>query len=250
MLEGRFPTKANGHIQGSVDESAFDPPSENTDEDAEVLPNGYHDKQEANDSISDISSIDSESTVRLPEDLHSETISVEASTSRLQGRLDLMIREINEMKTQMERYKRRAEDAEEERDTLRDMIQKIRDSGALRNSKYGSKAMTPPEEGTFEEAMINSEGQGIESAESGISGPLQNARGNVLASKSASKLPDLKELERSVTTVLQQTQPRGQGLGSNNHLAIQSAPYATMLGVVLIGVGLMTWINGWQKGER
>jgi hypothetical protein len=33
-------------------------------------------------------------------------------------------------------------------------------------------------------------------------------------------------------------------------MLLQSAPYASILGVVLIGVGLMTYLNSWQKLEK
>jgi hypothetical protein len=36
----------------------------------------------------------------------------------------------------------------------------------------------------------------------------------------------------------------------SDHLLYNSAPYASMLGVVLIGMGLMAYMNGWQKVER
>ena len=251
LLEGQSPAEANGHVNGGVDETAFEPPLEVRDDDANELTNGYDDNKESRDIAGETSSIKSDSTSRLPEDLHTETLKVDASTSRLQERLESMVREMDEMKVSMERYKRRAENAEEERDTLRDMVQKIRDSGALSNGKTGSKALTTPQDSSLNDKTINdTEEQALMSAEQGFSLPPQYTRLNGSASGSSAIVPDLKELERTVTTVLQQTQSRGQGPRDHGNLAMQGAPYASMVGVVLIGVGIMTWLNGWQRGER
>ena len=72
-------------------------------------------------------------------------------------------------------------------------------------------------------------------------------RPNGSASVIANAIPDFKDLERTVSSVLQQQQ---QAQGQRGSVAMQSAPYASMVGVVLIGVGLMTWLNGWQRGDR
>lgn len=250
LLEGQFPAKAKGHVHGDVDETAFEPPLDAADDNVHGLTNGYHDKEESGDGASETSSTISDSTLRLPDDLHTETLKVDASTSRLQERLDLMVGEMNEMKLTMERYKRRAEKAEEERDSLREMVQKIRDSGALSNGNVSSKALTPPEDTSLnDETITDAEGHALTSAERGIALP-EYTKLNGAASGSRQIVPDLKELERTVTTVLQQTQPRGSGPRGQSNLAMQGAPYASMVGVVLIGVGIMTWLNGWQRGER
>ena len=247
LLEGHLPTKVDGHVTGTVDADAFEPPSDSSKDRDIGLTNGYHHMDESEHRLSDASSTISSSTLRSPEELHSETEQVDASTSRLQERLDLMIREMDEMKVVMENYKHRAENAEEERNTLRDMIRKIRASGALSNGKLVGKATTAPDDDNLDEIITESESQALTSTERRISMSQQYARANGSASGSAAIIADLKELERTVTTVLQQSQPRGQGGRANGNLAMQSAPYASMVGVVLIGVGIMTWLNGWQR---
>ena len=251
LLEGQFPPKANGHVNGDVDETAFEPPLETADDDVHRLTNGFGGNEESRDGASETSSAISDPTLRLPDGLHTETLKVGASPSRLQERLDLMVREMDEMKLTMERYKRRAEKAEEERDSLRGMVQKIRDSGALSNGNIGSKALAQPEDTSLNDEIItDAEGHALTSAEQGISLPQQYTKLNGSASGPGPMVPDLKELERTVTTVLQQTQPRGQRPRVHSNLAMQGAPYASMVGVVLIGVGIMTWLNGWQRGDR
>ncbi len=247
LMEGHTPAKVNGHVMSTVDEDAFEPPSELLEDRDLGLTNGYHDPNDSEESLTDASSIVSSSTVKSPEELHSETKQVEASTSRLQERLDLMMREMDDMKVVMENYKRRAEDAEEERNTLRDMIQKIRATGASSNGKLVSKAKTSPEDDPSDEIINESESQALTSTERRISMSQPYARANGSASGSTTIIPDLKELERTVSSVLQQTQPRGQGAMVNGNLAMQSAPYVSMVGVVLLGVGIMTWLNGWQR---
>ncbi len=247
LLEGHTPAKVNGHVMSTVDEDAFEPPSELSEDRDLGLTNGYHDPNDSEERLTDASSNVSSSTVKSPEELHSETKQVEASTSRLQERLDLMVREMDDMKVVMENYKRRAEDAEEERNTLRDMIQKIRATGASSNGKLVSKAKTSPEDDPSDEIINESEGQALTSTERRISMSQPYARANGSASGSTTIVPDLKELERTVSSVLQQTQPRGQGAMVNGNLAMQSAPYVSMVGVVLLGVGIMTWLNGWQR---
>lgn len=247
LLEGHTPAKVNGHVMSTVDEDAFEPPSELSEDRDVGLTNGYHDPNDSEERLTDASSIVSSSTMKSPEELHSETKQVEASTSRLQERLDLMVREMDDMKVVMENYKRRAEDAEEERNTLRDMIEKIRATGASSNGKLVSKAKTSPEDDPSDEIINESESQALTSTERRISMSQPYARANGSASGPTTIIPDLKELERTVSSVLQQTQPRGQGAMVNGNLAMQSAPYVSMVGVVLLGVGIMTWLNGWQR---
>jgi len=247
LLEGHTPAKVNGHVMSTVDEDAFEPPFELSEDRDVGLTNGYHDPNDSEERLTDASSIVPSSTVKSPEELHSETKQVEASTSRLQERLDLMVREMDDMKVVMENYKRRAEDAEEERNTLRDMIEKIRATGASSNGKLVSKAKTSPEDDPSDEIINESESQALTSTERRISMSQPYARANGSASGPTTIIPDLKELERTVSSVLQQTQPRGQGAMVNGNLAMQSAPYVSMVGVVLLGVGIMTWLNGWQR---
>lgn len=246
LLKGHHPSKVNGHVTGAVDENAFEPAPELSENCDVGLSNGYHNTDDLEERLSDASSVLSHSTLKAPEELHSGTKQVEVTTSRLQERLDLMVREMDEMKVTMESYKHRAETAEEERNTLRDMVQNPA-SGALSNGTAIGRATTGSDDDTSDMIPSDSESQAATSSERRISMSEQYARANGSASGSAGMLPDLKELERTVSSVLQKTQPRDQRGSINGTLAMQSAPYASMVGVVLIGVGIMTWLNGWQR---
>lgn len=151
----------------------------------------------------------------------------------LQKRLDLMVAEMQKMKVDMDRFKNRAETAEEDatkaRESLADMIKRLRqenedeDNVPRKNEKTtrsspasGSTAVTDDEVGTIK--------------------PTSN--GHVRKPR----LPA--HLEHAVTTALRQG-----GTSGDDGLA-QSAPYVSMLGVVLIGVGLMAYLNSWQKTDK
>ena len=251
LLEGHFPDQADEHGHNIVDEEVFRLPSDSLESKDPGLTNGYHVKDDsADDTVSDTSSVTTllpSPSTTSPEQLHSETKAVDASTSRLKDRLDLMVREMDEMKLTMENYKRRAEGAEEERNSLQEMVEKIRASSPSSNGSVTS----PSGFASSQNDSIPSTstmGTSVSSlSDSNI--PIANnvptrTNGSVLSNA----IPDFKDLERTVTSVLQQTQQQQRQHGQG--VAMQSAPYASMLGVVLLGVGLMTWLNGWQKGDR
>lgn len=178
-----------------------------------------------------------QTSYQSPEEIHQETAAVDASTSRLQQRLDLMLAEMDDMKLHMDRYKRRAEQAEEDstttRQTLAEMIETIRAGdhrdGIIRpHHTDGSSPINAHPDLTSTDLVHD------------ISAAI---RSSGLPNRTV--LADHKQLQQAVATALAGREP-GRG-GESLHL---SAPYASMLGVVLIGVGIMTWLNGWQKVER
>ena len=251
LLEGHFPDKADEHDHNIAGEEVLGPPSDSSESKDRGLTNGYHGKSDsADDTISDISSVTtllpSPSTIS-PERLQSETKAVDASTSRLKDRLDLMVREMDEMKTTMENYKRRAEGAEEERNSLQEMVEKIRASSPSSNGSVTSPSGFASSQ-TNSIPSTSTKGTSISSLSDSSVAIAHNSPTRANGSALSNAIPDFKDLERTVTSVLQQSQQQQRQHGQG--VAMQSAPYASMLGVVLLGVGLMTWLNGWQKGER
>lgn len=205
-----------------------------------------------------------------PEDLHRQTEKVDASTTRLRERLDQMVRDMDQMKTQMESYKRRAENAEAERTSLAAMIEKLRAEGAgQHNLSNGSiikplkHATTKDTTGTTSSAIEQGRGtsglwNGTSSFPSFPSSSLHSRKepnGTVTASGLATEKgpsTNMQALEQDMAATLR-AYASGTGPAQNRggrDAAIQSAPYVSMVGVVLIGVGIMTWLNGWQKVER
>jgi len=68
------------------------------------------------------------------------------------------------------------------------------------------------------------------------------------ATKPSSSPIDPAAPSTSTSSTLTKAQARTSGQ-SPTALA-EAAPYASLIGVVLLGVGMMAWLNGWQKIER
>lgn len=158
---------------------------------------------------------------------------VEEATARLQQKLDVMLVEMREMKQHMESYRRRAEDAEKERDegrtTLAEMILQIRADDEARRSRSSERASllsVAPDETTksSEESKLSRVSSKLGVKELGDSFTFDGAQGQLAA---ALRPP-----------------------GAQDFMVYHSTPYASMVGVVLLGMGLMAYMNGWQKGER
>ncbi|MCJ1393578.1 hypothetical protein MMC18_006453 [Xylographa bjoerkii] len=243
-LLGRSRGSGSGE-QGNVEEDAFDPPSEDTTSALEIQPNGY----EADDEGRQLGkrSPKLKSSPASPAsaafgDLQRDTQEVDASTTRLQERLDLMVREMDEMRQHMEIYKRRAEGAEEERSGLAEMVKKIR------KGDVDAKAIEPvsgmrknSETSTQTEAYSQANGH-VEQLDAQDSASISKSFSN-MNGKPIPTMKDVQDLQEAMKTALAVSHHRSDRL-------VQSAPYASMLGVVLIGVGIMTYLNGWQRLER
>ena len=180
-----------------------------------------------------------------PEAIHKETLAVDASTSRLQQRVDLMVAEMDEMKVHMEQYKRRAERAEEEsgatRKTLAEMVESIRAGGQRGIVGVDTSLKPRHQETTSPNSAMDSDTHGNKDLVEEVTAAI---RTSVLPNGTLFNT-DIKELEHAVATALAKREP-----GRGGERLQMSAPYASMLGVVLIGVGIMTYLNGWQKVER
>lgn len=194
------------------------------------------------------------------DEIHRDTESIDVSTSQLQERLDSMIREMDEMKMTMESYKQRAETAEHERKSLAEMIDQIRAKESHKRTIL-SGAPTPAEsiDGSPGRKNPRTKSEHGESSEADLfpspTAEVPSPHGPRLDPSSRTSTDglneDLKALQRTLTTALQAHERSHQRwVGENGEVMVQSAPFVSMVGVVLIGVGLMTWLNGWQRGER
>lgn len=201
--------KANGFAKSgfveSIIEEAFEPPSE-----ASELA-GSHESKTGN-------SLD--------------PITLDASTSQLERRLESMVADMQQMKVQLESFKHRAETAEAERDTDRktlvEMVEKIRVDESSRRSSSTERARSP------DHKADNGSG-------SSIFGNLET-------------LPEEDDSTNAkLVRSLEQSKPGQPVAGTltkseNGHarLLYHATPYASMLGVVLLGMGLMAYLNEWQ----
>jgi len=151
------------------------------------------------------------------------------------------VAEMTEMKQEMERYQKRAEvaetDASSAKSSLAEMITRLRkensaEAADARRSLEDILPASPPGTASPEAGESSSSSATLSKPGSHL------ANGHVRAS---SRLPE--QLERALATVLRDSNGNGEMLA-------QTAPYASMLGVVLIGVGLMAYMNSWQKVEK
>ncbi|GFN17817.1 putative cytoplasm to vacuole targeting Vps64 [Aspergillus tubingensis] len=173
-------------------------------------------------------SIDSDAPASEKESL------AESQTDVLQRRLESMILEMEEMKKQVTMFKDRAEVAENEtveaRKSLAEMIETLRQERAERaQGKVVSGAQTdaPAPAGSPSEPQESAEEKGSVCAE----------QPQLTATPSGTKAVD-----NANTTFATQ---------SHRHDVLeQSSPFASMLGVVLLGVGLMAYLNSWQKMDK
>ncbi|KAI1123696.1 hypothetical protein F5Y10DRAFT_47010 [Nemania abortiva] len=163
---------------------------------------------------------------------------IEASADRLYAQIESLVLEIKDLREELDMSKQRAETAESERDsqrkTLADMVLRIRqDTQAeeLAKKETVQKITEDEDVASDSEAPIDSDA---------ASGPLPSSR----QSRQTSGDPlDRPTLSKSVTITSTAAPPAA--LLPNQALA-NSIPYASMIGVVLIGMGLMAYINGWQ----
>lgn len=168
------------------------------------------------------------SEVPVASDSEKAELSTEA---QLQRRLESVMEQMDEMSKQMAAFKERAEKTDNEnvelRQSLAEMIETIRKERADR----GSSAVTDSKSHTqaHDSSKIISDHAGL--VENG-------AVGSKTCFEPASKRPEMD----AASTAIAQWQRR--------HYLEEASPYASMLGVVLLGVGLMAYLNGWQKMDK
>ncbi len=134
----------------------------------------------------------------------------------------------------MEKYKNSSEkaenDAAEARKSLAEMIETRRCERAT-----GLGAVSKPED-------VCLDGTGAGDGSPMNMADLRSSAMDSLTQQHRSITPSqIKELESIATTFAKRDRAK---------MLEQSAPYASMLGVVLIGVGIMAYLNGWQKMDK
>lgn len=149
----------------------------------------------------------------------------------LQQRIDMMLSEMQIMQENMDQTTKRAETAEAERTSLAALIERYRKE--REDAEASDEAAV--DDGTNEE--IAGSGELDLSAAT-----LKEHR----QSNGHAQIPKLPEhLQHAVTTMLQQQQQQ-----ANGEVPAHVAPYVSMMGVVLIGVGIMAYLNSWQKVDK
>jgi hypothetical protein len=146
----------------------------------------------------------------------------EDKTSELQVRLEAMMEEMAEMRIQVATFKDRAEKAEDNttqaRKSLAEMVETLQQERAAKalaaNSKFdadhGTSKNLPAESDKVDSKTV----QCLDSKNKGI-----NAAATAFAQQ-------------------------------RHNYVEEASPYASIFGVVLLGVGLMAYLNGWQKMDK
>ncbi len=171
----------------------------------------------------------------------------EMLAAAFQARIDSMAVEMNSLRDQLEAFRLRAEKAETERDadrkTLAEMVLQIRQRDedeqrreAERRSRSASKGRR---RALSKDKLEHSAANGSATA------PATAQRDDADAEDAFDEAPTP---SRANTM-----KPAGGALavqGQQDGTLIHTLPYASMIGVVLFGMGLMAYLNGWQPQQR
>lgn len=162
-----------------------------------------------------------------------ENVAVENQTDKLQRRLETMMGEMEEMRKQLSSYKNRAEKAETEsgeaRTSLAEMIETLRRERAGARDR-GLEPVSPVQ--TAKAVNDSSPQPNDESAVNKFDANLQHPESSPPVKAGSLDTADTAQSHRRLDVIE------------------QSSPFASMLGVVLLGVGLMAYLNGWQKMDK
>lgn len=176
-----------------------------------------------------------------------ETDPAHNTAAELQARIDSMESHMRDMKEQMEQWKQRCESAEAERDadrkTLAEMVVQLREEEAQRvaaQEKSRSRSRRRKTDSSHREVFEGQNGTAVNGKEGIESSKVVDEVVNDI-------LDDKPNLSR-VNTITP-LNSRKASLAQESHLQA-GIPYASMLGVVLVGMGLMAYINGWQQPPR
>ena len=146
------------------------------------------------------------------------------------------------MKDQLQQWQSRCETVESERDadrkSLADMVVQLRAEEALR-VEVQNKARSRSRRGRADKEAPAGENPASGAQASGKMSDAAAAGG----AGASEEFEDNPTLSRANTITPLNTHMRGSLQDGRLHAGL---PYASMLGVVLIGMGMMAYINGWQ----
>lgn len=223
-LEGDAQLRVNGtsssHPEDTTLEEAFEPPVEQESEGESSQPE--------------------DQVFVVPEPKEDKTI-------LLQSQIDRMLSEMKELREQVDTYKKQAQQATTERDadrkTLAEMVHQIRqrdeEAAALKAAAQSRARSKSNGRGRSSTITTRDPSRGRPVSQRGEAG---------LESIAEDLMDDKPTLSRANTITPTPRSPSKRAL--SDQAMMESLPYASMLGVVLIGMGLMAYINGWQPQPR
>ena len=160
------------------------------------------------------------------------------TAAALQSRIDLMETQMRDMKEQMEEWKQRCETVESERDadrkTLAEMVVQLRAEEARREAAE--------EKARSRSRKRDADTNGVIAGSPTDSIVSKGPSGHVVEPIANDDAPDAPTLSRASTIT-----PANSGVRGQDQRLQAALPYASMIGVVLFGMGLMAYINGWQS---
>ena len=180
----------------------------------------------------------------------------------LQAQLDRLHASMDEMKIQMEAFRQRAEAAESDRDetrqTLADMIeQKRKDNEAAKesNPRARSRSSRSTKKTTKLETLITPSSEDASNLASTPSLISTHPTSELLLENAGIEAgqPITREQAKVLTQFLAQEilrPPQNSSAGGKNARAYYGVPITSAAAIVLLGVVLMNWGNGWPKVER
>lgn len=172
-----------------------------------------------------------------------EVDSAAETATKLQARIDTMEVQMQEMRESLAEWQQRCEVAEAERDddrkTLAEMVVQLRAEEARKTATQ--------EKSRSRSRKARGERRPNEAADIVASGKRTGGdpaiRNQSDGAASEDEVSEDATLSRADTITAMDTRKSGP---SPEHQLQAGLPYASMVGVVLIGMGLMAYINGWQ----
>lgn len=171
-------------------------------------------------------------------DLEQADSTMDSHTKQLERRLQMLMDEMEEMRQQVAAFKQRAQEEEAEkleaRKSLAEMIETLRRERAQNSEASLTRAMADGED------LVETGDVVTPSSKEDVT--KSEAHDSVMQRRRSVTSSHTKEIEQNATALTKQCQ--------EHSFLEQSGPYASMLGVVLLGVGLMAYLNGWQKLDK
>ncbi|KAI4819822.1 hypothetical protein E4T44_10389, partial [Aureobasidium sp. EXF-8845] len=181
--------------------------------------------------------------------------SPKGETSDLQAQLDRLRAATEDMKMQMEAYRRRAETAESQRDdahqTLAEMVEQKRKENAELQRQQETPATPPSSFSSPSSTTVSSNGQFSESsAEGSLYSLLSEAGINANAALSSEQAASIQQLLVRKMPLAQCDATNGPSDNLKEQLAHHGVPLGSGFIVVVVGMALMHYLDGWEKLHR
>ena len=261
-----FAGKNDSDFNDTTDEmnDTFEPPLDSIELIEQDLPNGHIDNFDVD--RTHLSTSASMETLKDASEDPSEILS-DTNAASVKSRYDLLKLEFEQMKLTMETYKRKAEEAESSQRRFAELVESIRAGRSTNSTAHTSISFAPSAPGSVtsnDSTLIGSDASAMDDTANFSKDPSLNHQGENfglwspprkhnglqknmhLANGGPVKGGELPAaLEQSLTRVLEAQKLIDGQQGVPNGKWRESTPYVSMVGVVLIGVGIMTWLNGW-----